>query len=163
MKNMVLKILTILFLVVLAPAGSVSTAQAASTTSVLGGGVAINEILVNPGGSTAEFDTDQNGTVEDRDEFFELYNLGSPTIDISGWELWDSGNLKWFTFPGSADSGTTLLLAGAYAVVIVGVQTGGSLPTMTNPDSLAFDAGKGSAILGNSGDNVVLYDTGDDE
>jgi hypothetical protein len=56
MKNMALIILTILFLVVLAPAGSVSTAQAASTTSVLGGGVAINEILVNPGGSSAEFD-----------------------------------------------------------------------------------------------------------
>jgi hypothetical protein len=34
---------------------------------------------------------------------------------------------------------------------------------MTNPDSLAFDAGKGSAILRNGGDNVVLYDPGDDE
>ena len=136
---------------------------AADTTAVLGGGVAVNEILIDPNSDEANFDTDQNGTAEGTDEFVELYNASPSTIDISGWQLWDASNVNWFTFPGSADDGTTTLAAGAYAVVVVGVQSGGTLPVMTNPASVIFDAAKGSAILNNAADNVVLYDPGEDE
>ncbi len=136
---------------------------AANTTSVLGGGVTINEILPDPNGSTYNTDTDGNGTAASTDEFVELYNLSGSAIDISGWQLWDKGSGNWFTFPGVPGSLTTVLAAGAYAHVMVGVQPGGSLPAMTNPNSLAFDAGRGSAVINNDGDNVVLYDPGQDE
>lgn len=138
-------------------------AFAANTTSVLGGGVTINEILPDPSGSTYDTDTDGNGTAASTDEFVELYNLSGSAIDISGWQLWDAGRGNWFTFPGAPGSNTTVLASGAYAHVLVGVQTGGSLPTMTNPNSLAFDAGWGSAVINDVGDNVVLYDPGQDE
>jgi hypothetical protein len=137
--------------------------HAADTATVLGNGVAINELLIDPNSAETNFDTDQSGSAEDTDEFVELFNLSSTAVDISGWELWDSGNSIWFTFPGVQDDGTTILAAGAYAVVVVGVQTGGTLPVMTNPASIAFDAGKGSAIFNNGGDNLVLYDPGENE
>lgn len=136
---------------------------AANTTSVLGGGVTINEVLPDPNGSTYNTDTDGNGIAADTDEFVELYNLSATAIDISGWELWDAGTGKWFTFPGTPGSNTTVLASGAYAHVMCGVQPGGSLPTMTNPNSIAFDAGRGSAVINNSSDNVVLYDPVNDQ
>ena len=163
MKQQRSNLWTVLTLVGIALLLSTSPAKGAATTAVLGNGVCINEILIDPNSSTANFDTDGNGTADDCDEFVELYNTSTSTIDISGWELWDAGVLKWFTFPGSADDGTTLLAPGAYAVVVVSVQSGGSLPTMTNPDSLAFDAAQGSSLINNTKDNVVLYDPGEDE
>ena len=141
----------------------IQPALAADTTAVLGGGVCINEVLIDPNSTTYNFDTDGNGLANDTDEFVELYNLSALAVDISGWELWDAGNGNWFAFPGTVGSGTTMLQPGAYAVVVVGVQVGGSLPTMTNPASLAFDAGRGSAVINNGGDDVVLYDPGADQ
>ncbi|MBN1978655.1 MAG: lamin tail domain-containing protein [Anaerolineae bacterium] len=146
-----------LLLVVIQPA------LAADTTAVLDGGVCINEVLIDPTGSTYNFDTDGNGTASATDEFVELYNLSASAIDISGWELWDAGVNNWYTFQGAVDSGTTMLQPNAYAVVVIGVQSGGSLPTMTNPASLSFDAGRGSAVMNDGGDNVVLYDPGADQ
>jgi len=137
-----------------------STALGAATTSVLAGGVCINEILVNPKSSETGFDTDGNGTPEDLDEFLELYNTSSSGIDISGWQLWDSLHGNWYTFPGDPDTGTTILPPSAYAVVVAGVQSGGSLPVMTNPASLVFNAALGSPAMNNTSDNVVLYDPG---
>ena len=147
-------------LIVLAITLSTTSVFAANTANVLDGGVCINELLIDPTGIN-NFDTDNNGTASDSDEFVELYNLSGGDIDISGWQLWDAGVGNWFTFPGTPESATTVLKAGAYAVVVVGVQTGGSLPTMTNPDSVAFDAAS-SSLINNLGDNVVLYDPGTD-
>ena len=136
---------------------------AADTTAVLDGGICINEVLIDPTGSTYNFDTDGNGAASATDEFIELYNLSASAIDISGWQLWDAGVNNWYTFDGAADSGTTMLQPNAYAVVVIGVQGGGSLPTMTNPSSLSFDAGRGSAVMNDGGDNVTLYDPGANE
>ncbi len=141
----------------------VSPVKAAPTTAVLGGGVAINEFLIDPvnGGG---FDTDSSGTFASGDEFIELYNLSGSAVDISGWQLWDAGMGNWFTFPGTADDGTTVLAPGAYAVVVRGVQTGGTLPTMSGVNDLVFDNGRSSAVFNNTGgDNVVVYDPGADE
>lgn len=156
--------ITVASLVVIIILGiSSGSARGASTTAVLDGGIAINEILIDPTGDTTSFDTDSSGAADDLDEFLELYNGSSSTIDISGWELWDSGTMLWFTFPGTPDGGTTTLAPGAYAVVVAGVQSGGSLPVMTNPASLIFNAGNGSQTMNNARDNVVLYDPGEDE
>lgn len=130
----------------------VATAQAAATPNVLAGGIAINEILIDPNSATLNFDTDGNGTADDRDEFVEIYNLSGAAIDIGDFKLWDSGNGVWFTFPTG-----TMLGAGNFAVVVCGVQTGGSLPPVTG-GNLAFNAARGSSVINNSGDDVVLYD-----
>lgn len=87
------------------------------------GGIAINEILVDPNGA-ANYDTDGNGTANAIDEYIELVNTSTVAIDISGLELWDAGVGHWFTFPVG-----TILQPGAHALVMSGVQAGGSLPT----------------------------------
>ncbi|MDF1515543.1 MAG: hypothetical protein P1S60_17170, partial [Anaerolineae bacterium] len=60
--------------------------NALSTINVLGNGVCINEILIDPDGLSASTDTDGNGTIADSDEFVELFNLSAYDIDISGWQ-----------------------------------------------------------------------------
>lgn len=131
---------------------AVHGARAAPTTAVLSG-VSLNEVLIDPNSATANFDTDGSGTAEDVDEFVELTNQSAAAVDLSGWQLWDAGAGNWFTFPPGS-----VLQPGAYAVVLVGVQTGGALPTMGNPASLAFDAGRAATVFNNGTDNVVLLD-----
>ncbi|AKS45781.1 Lamin Tail Domain [Octadecabacter temperatus] len=120
------------------------------------GGIIINEIFVDPNGAL-NFDTDGNGTASALDEYVELYNTSGSAIDISGLELWDSGSGQWFTFPAGS-----VLESGGRAMVLTGVQLGGSLPT-GGPDDLFFDAGRGTAVINNGGDNVTLYDPNNDE
>lgn len=120
------------------------------------GGIAINEVLVDPNGAT-NFDTDGNGNAVGGDEFIELVNTSATAIDISGLELWDAGRDNWFTFP----PGTTLE-SGARAVVVRNVQGGGSLPAVAG-DDLAFDANFSQNVFNNSGDNIVVYDPTNDE
>ncbi|MCK0148858.1 Hint domain-containing protein [Marivita sp. S6314] len=121
------------------------------------GGIAINEFLVDPNSATNNYDTDGNGVARGRDEFLELVNTSNAAIDISGLELWDQGRDNWFTFPPG-----TILQAGAVAVVVRDVQSGGSLPTVTG-NNLAFDANFGSNVFNNGGDNIVVYDPANDE
>ncbi|MGB7319022.1 MAG: lamin tail domain-containing protein [Planktotalea sp.] len=120
------------------------------------GGIVINEILVDPNGAL-NFDTDGNGTADATDEYIELYNTSGSPIDISGLELWDAGVGQWFVFPPG-----TILAAGGHAMVLSGVQAGGALPT-GDPGDLFFDAGRGSPLINNGGDNVTLYDPTNDE
>jgi hypothetical protein len=134
-----------------------TAAQAAPTAQILRGGITFNEILIDPNSSSANFDTDNNGTAADLDEFVELYNLSTAPIDLSGLELWDAGGGKWFTFPPGSQ-----LAAESYAVVVAGVQAGGALPAVAD-GGLAFDAGRGSPLLNNGGDNGVLYDPSADQ
>lgn len=120
------------------------------------GGIVINEILADPNG-TLNFDTDGNGVANPTDEYVELFNASGSAIDISGVQLWDAGVGNWFTFPFG-----TILESGAHAMVMSGVQAGGALPT-GDPNDLFFDAGRGSALINNPGDNVVLYDPSSNE
>lgn len=120
------------------------------------GGIIINEILVDPNGAN-NYDTDGSGTANATDEYVELYNSSGAAIDISGLQLWDQGVGHWFTFPPG-----TILQAGGHAMVMSGVQTGGALPT-GGANDLFFEAGRGSALINNGGDNVVLYDPANDE
>lgn len=119
------------------------------------GGIVINEVLVDPNGAL-NFDTDGNGTAAATDEYVELFNTSGTAIDISGLQLWDMGVGNWFTFPPG-----TILDAGGHALVMSGVQGGGSLPTGAAGD-LFFDAGRASPLINNGGDNVTVYDPTND-
>jgi len=120
------------------------------------GGIAINEVLVDPNGAI-NYDTDGNGVANATDEFVELVNTSAAAIDISGVQLWDAGIGNYFTFPPG-----TILQPGAHAMVITGISAGGSLPTGA-PDDLFFSAGRGSPVINNGGDNIIVYDPSNDE
>ena len=89
-------------------------------------GIVINEILVDPTATTG-YDTDGNGTIKAEDEFIELYNTSGLAVDVSGWQFWDSGKNDWYTLPGTVDDGTTVLQPNASLLVVIDVQSGGSL------------------------------------
>lgn len=112
----------------------------------------INEIHANPVAGAAGFDTDANGTVSALDEYIEFYNTSASPLDLSGLQLWDPGVGNWFTFPAGS-----ILGPGGYALVVIGVQTGGSLPVL-GPNDLAFNAARGTAVMNNAGDNIFVYD-----
>lgn len=141
---------------------AVAGIQAANTTAVLGGGVCINEILPDPAGFLYTHDTDGNGTAVEEEEFIELYNTSASAVDISGWQLWHNFFGLWFTFPGAVDSGTTMLPAGAVAVVVTDIDTanGGAAPAVDPPGSLVFDANHGAVVWANAGDAVIILDHG---
>lgn len=117
------------------------------------GYLVINEIhaqpVISPG---VGYDTDGNGAVNPRDEYIEFLNTGSTSLDISGVQLWDPGVGSWFTFPVGS-----VLAPGGYAIVVTGLQPGGGLPSV-GAGSLAFNAGRSSALMNNPGDAVFLHD-----
>lgn len=121
------------------------------------GSLIINEIhaqpVVSPG---VGFDTDGNGTANPRDEYIEFLNTGATSLDISGVQLWDPGTGSWFTFPTGS-----VLAPGGYAIVVTGLQPGGSLPSV-GAGSLAFNAGRSTAVMNNPGDAVFLRDPASD-
>jgi hypothetical protein len=117
----------------------------------LRGGIATNKMLVDPNGATS-FDTDGNGTATTTDEYIELVNVSNAAISIAGLRLWDQGVGQAFTFPAGA-----VLQPGAHVLVITGIQSGGSLPT-GGPNDLFYNAGRASAVINNTGDNLAVYD-----
>ncbi|WP_375510447.1 lamin tail domain-containing protein [uncultured Nostoc sp.] len=115
------------------------------------GKIIINEVLYNETGTT----TNTN------DEFIELYNASSSTVDLSGLKLADghltandndSTNGFTYTFP----NGTTLQ-PGKYAVIWIGDNNANHQAT-----GAAFQAWLGQTPkLNNSGDDIWLYDNQD--
>ncbi len=113
--------------------------------------VIINEVLYNETGTA----TNTN------DEFIELYNASSSTVDLSGFQLAD-GHLTasdndgtngfTYTFP----NGTTLQ-PGKYAVIWIGLNNANHQAT-----GAAFQTWLGQTPkLNNSGDDIWLYDNQD--
>jgi hypothetical protein len=141
-----------LSLVAMAALAILAGSASAQTTAVLRGGICINEILIDPNSTINNFDTDGNGAANDPDEFWEIYNVGSSPINIGGLQIIDpgSGGVV-FTFP------SVVLNPGNYAVVVAGVQSGGSLPPV-GPGNFAYDALFTFGPMTNGGDNVILYD-----
>jgi len=139
--------------------GLTTYASAAPTTSVLGGGICINEIGPDPNGGLGGFDANVDGSFgvggsSQEDEFIELYNMSGSAIDISGWELYDPNpgptglTNPWFTFPAA-----TSVPAGGRVYVVLATLTG-TLPANGFSPNAATPAG---GMLNNgSGDNIVL-------
>jgi len=119
------------------------------------GSIAINEVLADPNSAASSsgprYDTDQSGTTTPVDEFIEIYNSGATAVNIGGLQLWDQTLGNWFAFPSG-----TILQPGVHAMVMAGA-SGGAGPSL-GPGDLAFYAGRGSAVLNNGAENVILYD-----
>ena len=107
-------------------------------------GIVINEILIDPTGSTNSYDTDNDGTANAVDEFVELYNSSSSAVDVSGWTLKDGVGTT-FTFPGET------VIAPDDKVTVV-TQHDEPLPN----GFFHFD--RGSGVWNDTGDLVVLSD-----
>lgn len=138
-----LKIITCIFLL-----GFGAESVFGQTTSQLGGGVVINEVMADPDGAN-NFDTDGSGTFDFSDEFVELHNLSGSPIDITGWELWLGDTSPDHVF------GSAIIPAGGYAVVINAVSAGGSL---SNIEGDVVEESSSSFSLSNTRDVVILYD-----
>lgn len=104
----------------------------------------INEILADPASGT-DGDANQDGTRDgSEDEFVEIYNTGSQSIDLTDFVIEDGFSDR-HTFP----AGTTLP-AGTAIVVF-----GGGSPAASIPGTVQT-ASSGSLGLNNSGDTVTL-------
>jgi uncharacterized repeat protein (TIGR01451 family) len=154
---------------IVVPASSVSQTQnsdsvdpttvTVSTTSSYikspySGKVIINEVLYRQTAITAD----------GNDEFIELYNVSSSSVDLSGWKLIDgnlignsldgsSGNITGTVSPYLFPSGTTLA-PNQYAVIWVGNKT-----ATKQAAGAAFQAWLGTdPKLNDSGEDLWLYD-----
>jgi hypothetical protein len=107
-------------------------------------GVLVNEIHADP--HPLFGDANNDGLVSsDDDEFLELVNPGTETLDLSGWRIRDEVRVR-FTFPENS-----LLESGCALVVF-----GGELQVEFIGGSQVFTAG--SLGLNNSGDTIVIED-----
>ena len=110
--------------------------------------VVISEVLADPPTGDAG-DANQDGQRDTRkDEFIELYNAGSASVDISGWRLGDSTSPdKLFQFPANA-----VIEPGSYVVLFGGGNPSGfTVPVYTDDGTI----GNG---LKNSGEDIRLID-----
>lgn len=103
--------------------------------------VVVNEIRPNPDGA--------DGTPENDREFVELYNVGSSSVDVTGWTLGDVRNAddEPLGDPIVVLPDDSVVPAGGYLVV------GGALVTEADVVVEGLDLGSGSG-----GDGVVLVD-----
>ena len=102
----------------------------------------INEVLADPGASDG--DANNDGVISaSEDEFVEMYNSGSSSIDLSGWTMED-GYSERHVFPSG-----TVIGAGEFLVLFGG----------GNVDNFNGDAqvsSTGSIGLNNGGDDVII-------
>ncbi|MFC0603149.1 lamin tail domain-containing protein [Winogradskyella pulchriflava] len=107
----------------------------------------INEIHADPSNNAnGEGDANGDGTAEfDNDEFVEIYNTGTSSIDLSDYTLSDGAALR-HTFPTG-----TVLPANSFITVF-----GGGTPTGIS--GLVQTASTGSLGLNNGGDTITLTD-----
>ncbi len=106
--------------------------------------IVINEFLADPPAGVAGDSNADGVTSTSQDEFVELLNLGSMTVDLSGWMLRDSASTR-HIFP----SGTSVL-ANHFLVVF-----GGGSPNL--PGIQTQIASNGGLSLNNTGDTISLF------
>ncbi len=170
---------------IVVPADSVPQVQTSAIDATTATVLATREYVVSPDRNKIiinEVFYSQSGanSIAGNDEFIELYNASSTSVDLSGWKLIDSnlidtstnandgaGSITNSAAPfifgnplgsGVTTSGTPILQPGQYAVIWIGsfsntnTQITGALPT--------FQAWLGnSPKLNDNGDDIWLYDS----
>lgn len=125
------------------------------------GDLIITEIMFDPPPAPLG-DANGDGTRDARgDEFVELYNRGTSSIDISGYQLLETNGLPIFTFPSGAS-----INAGQFAVVFGNIRPeglGSGLPSdavyfsvSTDTIDTGFDNGIGKSNLSQAADAVII-------
>ncbi len=109
------------------------------TTRASASSIIINEVMFDP------IETELSG------EWVELHNPTDISIDVTGWALSDQESSVDFIFP------TMLFPAGGYALVHV---CAGQNSTEFINGTAEFFMGKSSTLLSNTGDDVLLSDSG---
>ena len=105
-------------------------------------GVVITEMMIN-----SKVAADSKG------EWFELYNAGSAAVNLHGWSITDKAGSSQNKHTISASGGKLLIQPGKYLVL------GKSTDTKSNGNvPVAYAYGKSTWDLGNSGDEIFLYD-----
>jgi hypothetical protein len=126
----------------------------AQTTNVLGGGIAFNEIGYDSTG-TPGFNTDNTGTspTDGEDEFIEFINLSGSPINMTGFEVWETGLTTGpvYTF------GSVTLNPGEKFVLLT---DGGNLAGFQalNPGVKSDNGTTSQFNLNNSREEIVLVD-----
>ena len=105
-------------------------------------GVVITEMMIN-----SKVAADSNG------EWFELYHAGTAAVNLHGWTITDKPGSSQNKHTISATGGKLMIQPGKYLVL------GKSTDTTSNGNvSVAYAYGKSTWDLGNSGDEIYLYD-----
>lgn len=121
----------------------------ATTTNVINGGLAINEVGADPTGVPG-FDADGSGTIDALpDEFIEIINVSGAPISLANVELWEDQLVHSFT-GGTLGAGEVLLILDNTADL--------AAAQAANPTATIVLA-SGSMSLANSGDGLALVDT----
>ena len=120
---------------------------AAFTAANASANVIINEFLFDPAPTAPDGDANGDGVREaSGDEFIEILNTGSTTVDISGWTLSDDDGGA-FAFAAG-----TFIAPGEFIVLF-----GGGTPTGI-PGQVFVDDGTIGTGLSNAGDVIQLID-----
>nr|WP_237693193.1 Hint domain-containing protein [Octadecabacter algicola] len=121
----------------------------ATTTNVINGGLAINEVGTDPNG-TPGFDTDGSGDIDAlKDEFIEIINVSGSPISLAGVELWEDQLVHSFS-GGTLGAGEVLLILDNNADL--------ASAQAANPGATIVVA-SGSLSLSNTGDGLAMVDT----
>ncbi|NNE26219.1 MAG: T9SS type A sorting domain-containing protein, partial [Saprospiraceae bacterium] len=125
-----------------------------AVTQCLVDSIEIKSLLIDPTGSSFNFDTNGDGLINSQDEYVEICNTSNSAVDLSSWQLGDddSGAYPDYVFPDSTSipPGGCLMIVNDYC------------PTIDHPAScdtpvevMSMDLNN-TALLGNSGDVVTL-------
>ena len=116
----------------------------------------LNEVLYDPFNSGLNGDANGDGIyVQNEDEFIELVNIGSSSIDLSGYKVFDASalasNSPRHVFP----SGEVLPVGGVYVLF------GGGAPTGFFGGAIVSTTSTGMMNLNNSGDILTIVNAQD--
>ena len=133
-----------------------NTIDTTGTTDTIYYGFVLNEVLYDPPTDSIEGDANRDGIRDaNEDEFVELVNSSTTSLDISGYKLYDADRLSINTanheFPAN-----TILNPGQAVVVF-----GGGTPTGNFGGSLVFAASGQVLNLNNSGDVLTVKNNND--
>ncbi|MGD8780296.1 MAG: lamin tail domain-containing protein [Ignavibacteria bacterium] len=135
--------------------------DASKSPAVITGDLIITEIMFDVPSDEAG-DANGDGTRGSRsDEFIELYNRGTTSINLEGYQILETNGIPIFTFPEGA-----AIDPGQFSVIFGAVGTAGfgtNIPTGTvlfaqneSDENVGFDNGDGKSNLSNSGDAILL-------
>lgn len=116
----------------------------------------INALLVDPSGSTFNFDTNGDGLINSNDEFVEICNASMDTVDVSSWRIGDDDPPPFPDFEIPSDihiaPGACLLIVANYCPDLPEDQC-------VTPSGVLNMGYTFSGFLGNAGDVVSIVDS----